>query len=117
MNKKLDEKRKAGAGRKRRPAKPQGIETKPWFRIFAFHGGGLDAVMQLGIAHALLFVEGRKTGAARMTLAAPAFRKYAAGARSPVAPVRMRQSWSATCVFPMISRTGPELVRCRKRWI
>ena len=62
MSTNLSETSEAGAAEARPDARAQENETKPWFRLFAFHGGGLDAVMQLGIAHALLLAEGRMEG-------------------------------------------------------
>lgn len=63
MNKKFA-KKNPGEAPAAAPAGPAAETAEPgkpcsYFRIFAFHGGGLDAVMQLGIAHALLLAEGR----------------------------------------------------------
>ncbi len=66
-------------------------DTRPPFRIFAFHGGGLDAVMQLGIAHALLLAEGRIAGKRPLDMIAG----ISAGAINAVALAEILQAGDA----------------------
>ena len=73
-----------------KPGPPE--KTLPSFRIFAFHGGGLDTVMQLGIAHALLLAEGRIAGKRPLDMIAG----ISAGAINAVALAEILQAGDAS---------------------